>query len=83
MFFQTFYPNLKIFLHGYIRHIRDISQLCAGRVAGGGGEEGADQRGGLPRPPGFPPQQDWLDGEGLPLGLQGHGRQDRQAIAKP
>ena len=25
---QTFYPNLPIFLHGYIRHIRDISQLC-------------------------------------------------------
>ena len=24
-----FYPNLPIFLHGYIRHIRDISQLCA------------------------------------------------------
>ena len=24
---QTFYPNLH-FLHGYIRHIRDISQLC-------------------------------------------------------
>ena len=23
-----FYPNLPIFLHGYIRHIRDISQLC-------------------------------------------------------
>ena len=27
MFSQTFYPNL--FLHGYIRHIRDILQLCA------------------------------------------------------
>ena len=25
---QTFYPNLQIFLHGYIRHIRDILQLC-------------------------------------------------------
>ena len=24
---QAFYPNLPIFLHGYIRHIRDISQL--------------------------------------------------------
>ena len=24
---QTFYPNLH-FLHGYIRHIRDILQLC-------------------------------------------------------
>ena len=24
---QTFYPNLPIFLHGYIRHIRDILQL--------------------------------------------------------
>ena len=24
---QTFYPNLLIFLHGYIRHIRDILQL--------------------------------------------------------
>ena len=23
----NFYPNLPIFLHGYIRHIRDISQL--------------------------------------------------------
>ena len=28
VFSQTFYPNLKIFLHEYIRHIRDISQLC-------------------------------------------------------
>ena len=27
---QTFYPNLPIFLHGYIRHIRDISQLWIG-----------------------------------------------------
>ena len=27
VFSQTFYPNLKIFLHGYIRHIRDILQL--------------------------------------------------------
>ena len=27
VFSQTFYPNLKIFLHEYIRHIRDISQL--------------------------------------------------------
>ena len=26
--FQFFYPNLPIFLHGYIRHIRDIFQLC-------------------------------------------------------
>ena len=26
---QTFYPNLPIFLHEYIRHIRDILQLCA------------------------------------------------------
>ena len=25
---QTFYPNWPIFLHGYIRHIRDIFQLC-------------------------------------------------------
>ena len=25
---QTFYPTWPIFLHGYIRHIRDISQLC-------------------------------------------------------
>ena len=25
---QTFYPNCPIFLHGYIRHIRDIFQLC-------------------------------------------------------
>ena len=24
---QTFYPNWPIFLHGYIRHIRDIFQL--------------------------------------------------------
>ena len=24
----NFYPNLSIFLHGYICHIRDISQLC-------------------------------------------------------
>ena len=24
MFSQTFYPNLQIFLHGYIPHIRDI-----------------------------------------------------------
>ena len=24
---QTFYPNWSIFLHGYIRHIRDIFQL--------------------------------------------------------
>ena len=24
----NFFPNLPIFLHGYIRHIRDISQLC-------------------------------------------------------
>ena len=29
MFSQTFHPNLPIFLHGYIRHIRDISQLCS------------------------------------------------------
>ena len=28
MFFQTIYPNLKTFLHGYIRHTRDILQLC-------------------------------------------------------
>ena len=28
VFSQTFYPNLPIFLHGYIRYIRDISQLC-------------------------------------------------------
>ena len=28
MFSQTFYPNLYRFLHEYIRHIRDISQLC-------------------------------------------------------
>ena len=26
---QTFYPNWPIFLHGYIRHIRDIFQLCS------------------------------------------------------
>ena len=25
---KTFYPNWPIFLHGYIRHIRDIFQLC-------------------------------------------------------
>ena len=25
--FPNFYPNLPIFLHGYIRHIRDILQL--------------------------------------------------------
>ena len=25
---QTFYPNCPIFLYGYIRHIRDILQLC-------------------------------------------------------
>ena len=25
---QIFYPNLQLFLHGYIRHIRDIFQLC-------------------------------------------------------
>ena len=25
---QTFYPNWPIFLHGYIRHICDIFQLC-------------------------------------------------------
>ena len=24
---QTFYPNMQIFLHGYNRHFRDISQL--------------------------------------------------------
>ena len=24
---HTFYPNFPIFLHGYIRHIRDILQL--------------------------------------------------------
>ena len=24
----NFYPNWPIFLHGYIRHIRDIFQLC-------------------------------------------------------
>ena len=28
VFPQTFYPNLPIFLHGYICHICDISQLC-------------------------------------------------------
>ena len=28
---QTFYPNWPIFLHGYIRHIRDIFQLCVQR----------------------------------------------------
>ena len=28
MFFLIFYPNLKIFFYGYIRYIRDISQLC-------------------------------------------------------
>ena len=28
IFSQTFYPNLQIFLHGYIRHIRDSLQLC-------------------------------------------------------
>ena len=28
LFSQTVYPNLYTFLHGYIRHIRDISQLC-------------------------------------------------------
>ena len=27
MFSQTFYPNLQIFLHWYIHHIRDIFQL--------------------------------------------------------
>ena len=27
LFSQTFYPSLPIFLHGYIRHIRDITQL--------------------------------------------------------
>ena len=27
IFFQTFYPTLPIFLHGYIRHICDILQL--------------------------------------------------------
>ena len=26
--FACFYPNVPIFLHRYIRHIRDISQLC-------------------------------------------------------
>ena len=25
---QTFYPNWPISLHGYIRHIRDIFQIC-------------------------------------------------------
>ena len=25
----NFYPKLPIFLHGYIRHIRDILQLCS------------------------------------------------------
>ena len=29
IFSQTFYPSLQIFLHEYIRHIRDISQLWA------------------------------------------------------
>ena len=27
-FYPNFYPNLPIFLNGYIHHIRDISQLC-------------------------------------------------------
>ena len=31
VFSQTFYPKLPIFLHGYIRHIRDISQLWCWR----------------------------------------------------
>ena len=30
MFSHTFYPNLPIFLHRYICHICDISQLCKG-----------------------------------------------------
>ena len=34
----NFYPNLLKFLHGYIRHIRDILQLCDGD----GGVGGAD-----------------------------------------
>ena len=29
IFSQSFYPNLQIFLYGYIRHIRDILQLWA------------------------------------------------------
>ena len=28
VFSQTFYPDLQIFIHRYIRHICDISQLC-------------------------------------------------------
>ena len=36
----NFYPNLPIFLHGYIRHIRDIFQLCL--VVGPHIEEVAD-----------------------------------------
>ena len=28
MFSKTFTSNLPIFLHGHIRHVRDISQLC-------------------------------------------------------
>ena len=28
MLSQTYYPNLQTYLHGYIRHIRDILQLC-------------------------------------------------------
>ena len=31
----NFYPNLPIFLHGYIRHIRDILQLCTTSPLGG------------------------------------------------
>ena len=34
LLFQTFYPNFLIFLHGYIHHIRDISQLWAIRYSG-------------------------------------------------
>ena len=30
LFSQTFYPNLQISLHGYFRHIPDISQLWTG-----------------------------------------------------
>ena len=59
---QTFYPNLPICLHGYIRHIRDILQLWEYR-----GQKGAQGTQGTPGKQGKQGVQGTQGGTGLTL----------------
>ena len=52
---QTFYPKLQIFLHEYIRHIRDISQLWSNNLT----SYMQGSRGGANCSPGRAPACSW------------------------